>query len=313
MVERRGHEIDLPLAKSPEFRKHVEDRQRLPRRLIGQRPQDALRVTGRARGVKHRPAERLVGNGRRGKFGRRLIEVVDARSVARTVDNKTKLDLRTFAQRLERDCASGLRGNEHLGQAVVDDVGELARGQERIDVGPIEPGPLAGDVALDEAGVVFHEYGIVVAPLEPDRAQEMGEPVAARIQFPVGDRLARSRHDDRRLIGARLSVRPWIHALPPKARLDPRRFAPRPRRARKSRLPQDLRLVETRARALSGRARRSGLRGPKLIWSSLTAHAPPTIPWARRRRSIRRDGEHAAGSPRSRREPELWAQIRPRS
>jgi hypothetical protein len=55
----------------------------------------------------------------------------------------------------------------------------------------------------------------VVAPLEADRAQEMGEPIAARLEFPVGDRFARSRHDDRRLIGARLSVRPWIHPLPP--------------------------------------------------------------------------------------------------
>jgi len=64
MVERGRHEIDLAIAKLPEFRKYVEDRKRLRGGLVGQRPKDALRVAGRARGIEHRPAEHFVGDGR---------------------------------------------------------------------------------------------------------------------------------------------------------------------------------------------------------------------------------------------------------
>jgi hypothetical protein len=60
--------------------------------------------------------------------------------------------------------------------------------------------------------VVFHEDGVVIEWLKPDGAQEMGEPVAARFQFEITDGLARLRHDDRRLAGARFGMQPWIHA-----------------------------------------------------------------------------------------------------
>ena len=115
----------------------------------------------------------------------------------------------------------------------------LPRRQERIDVGEIKPAPLAGRVTLDEARMVLHEDGIVVAALEPPR-QEMGEPVAARLQFAGGDPFARSRHDDRRLIGARLCVPPGYMRL---LRFCRRAAVRRPL----SRMRQDMGVVEEAA------------------------------------------------------------------
>jgi hypothetical protein len=50
---------------------------------------------------------------------------------------------------------------------------------------------MARGVAFDEARVVFHKDRIMVAALEASGAQQMREPVRARLELPVSDRLAR--------------------------------------------------------------------------------------------------------------------------
>ncbi len=173
------------------------------------------------------------------------------------------------------DLALRLRRDEHPRQAVVDDEGELGRGQIRIDAGVVEPRALAGGAALDEARVVLHEDGVVIEAPEAKGAQEMRQTVAARLEVAIADGLPRSRHHDGRLIRARVRVLARIHARAPTGRVLssddaappplPVPFAQRPlielagRQAwrpsplfgpaapGKSRLPQRLQVVEARA------------------------------------------------------------------
>ena len=63
--------------------------------------------------------------------------------------------------------------------------------------------------------MVLHEDGIVVATLEADVAQEMGELVATLVELAIGNGLARSRHDDRGLIGTSFRLQARIHAFLP--------------------------------------------------------------------------------------------------
>src|SRR5271167_2765006 len=59
--------------------------------------------------------------------------------------------------------------------------------------------------------MVLHEDGVVIKPPEAGRAEEMRQAVAARFELAITDALARSRHHDGGLIGARLGVLAWIH------------------------------------------------------------------------------------------------------
>ena len=214
VIERRRGEIGLALAEFPELVEHGEDRQRLRRRLEWQRPQDPFGLPGRSGGVEHPRAERLVGDRRCGKASGRFVQVEHAVAVAGSVNDQAEFDIGQRHRR-ERDVALRLRRDQRPGEAVVDDIGDFARGQERIDVGVIEARSLARCAALDEADVVLHEDGIVIKALEADIAQEMRQPVAARLELAIGDRFARSRHDDGRLIGTRYGVQAWVHSLPP--------------------------------------------------------------------------------------------------
>ena len=212
VIERRRREIDLAFAKPPDIQPRGERRQRLIGRLIGQRTQHALGSPGGARGIEHRRSERLVANRRCGKLSGRLRQIAQARACPGPIDDETEFDLGAIAQRRERDLALRLRRDEHLRLAVVDDIGEFACGQKRIDGSVIEPGSLARRAALDEPRMVLHEDGVVVEPPEANRAQEMRQTVAARFELAIGDGFARSPHDDGRLVGARFGMPPRIHA-----------------------------------------------------------------------------------------------------
>ena len=147
-----------------------------------------------------------------------LLVAAHAADAAGVADDQAERDGRALIEGGEGDVLPRGRGDQHLGLAVLQDVGELFRGEMGVDAGVVEARALARGAGFEIAGVVLHEDGVVVERSEPGGAQEMGEPIAARFQFPVGDPFARSSHDDRRLIGACLSVRPWIHPLPPEMR-----------------------------------------------------------------------------------------------
>jgi hypothetical protein len=99
---------------------------------------------------------------------------------------------------------------------LLDDVGQLRRREERVDASEVEPRALAGAAALDVAGVVLHEDGVMVEAVQRSRAQEMGEAIGARLELGVGDRLAALRHDEGRLISTRDRVSTRIHRMLPK-------------------------------------------------------------------------------------------------
>ena len=54
---------------------------------------------------------------------------------------------------------------------------------------------------LEEAGVVLHAEGHVVAPAEPDRGVELRQPVGRRVELGVGLHGSRGGHDLSRTIG----------------------------------------------------------------------------------------------------------------
>ena len=139
VIERRGREVDLAVAKPPDVQPCGERRQRHGGRLVGQRTQHALGPSSRAGRIEHRRAQRFIGQRGCGTIGGRLAEIAHARPFAGPIDDETELDPGAIGERRERDLALGLRGDEHLRQAVVDDEGELGRGQIRIDAGVVEP------------------------------------------------------------------------------------------------------------------------------------------------------------------------------
>jgi len=136
------------------------------------------------------------------------------------IGDQAELDIRAIAERGDSDLAPSLRREQNLRQAVVDNVGEFTGFQRRIDAGIIEPRPCTRDATLDVARVVFHEDGIVVESLEPHCPQEMGKSITARLKLTIGDGLARSGHDDGRLVSALNGVLARVHPfLPLRARI----------------------------------------------------------------------------------------------
>ena len=215
MVERRRREVDHVLAIAPELVEKFEQRKTLFRRLLGQGAQDAFRTAGRARGIEHRRAQVLIRDRRRGKVFRRLLEVQHLAAVAGPIDDQCQLDLRAAFQGLHRDFALGLRGDDDLGLAIVDDIGELFRRQEGIDAREIIAGTFADAAAFRISSVVLHEDGIMIEALHAMRAQEMREAILPRLEFAICDCFAGRSHDDGRLVGLRRGVDAWIHLLLP--------------------------------------------------------------------------------------------------
>ena len=153
MIERRRRQIDHALAVLPELVQEIEQRQLLRRRLLRQRPQDALRPAGRARRIEHRGAELFVGDRRRRagppspRRGRRC-------GRSRLAPSAT-MQSSTFGQSVSASRATSslrLRGDQKLRLAVGEDVGELARRQVRVDAGVVEARPLARAAGIRDSG-----------------------------------------------------------------------------------------------------------------------------------------------------------------
>ena len=148
-----------------------------------------------------------------GRPARRLLQPDDAFALAGTVGHDAEFDLRAFLERLARDVELRHRGDEHARLAVVDDVGEFARRQVRIDAGEIQSRPLARAAGLEVAAVVLHEDRIVVEPLQPELAQQMRQAIAARLQLAIGHGLAGSRHDEGGLQRTQMSMLAGVHRV----------------------------------------------------------------------------------------------------
>jgi hypothetical protein len=131
----------------------------------------------------------------------------------RAIHNQAALDARRLRNRFQRDFDLADRRDQHLGLAVVQDVGQLVCGQKRIDAGAVKPRSLAGTAGLEIAGIVFHEHRVVVEPLEALPAQQMGESIGAGVVFGIGHRFAARRHDEGGAVRVQLSVVASVHGV----------------------------------------------------------------------------------------------------
>ena len=153
---------------------------------------DALGPAGGAGRIQHVVAGDFVRD-RRGRHGDRFL-VPGAEAGRGLVDHEEQ----RFA-RLALDQAFDLvgalrRGDEDLGAAILDDVGDLFLGEVAADRGVIETAALRGPADLHEREAVFHQERDVVAGLEAERAKQMCALVRELIELAIGDRLAGRRH-----------------------------------------------------------------------------------------------------------------------
>ena len=184
VVQRRRRQVDHALAVAPQPREELEQRQRLVRRVLGQRPDDALRPAGRARRVQHRRARaarrrsacRVADVGRR-RSRRNAVVVAPSPSTTRH-----SVTLRALAHRLHAPPSRLARDVISTFDSLLSTMyASSSARQVRVDAGVVEAGALAGPARLEVAAVVLHEDRVVVEALEAVGAQEMGEPVGARL------------------------------------------------------------------------------------------------------------------------------------
>ena len=134
---------------------------------------------------------------------------------ARLVDDEDAGDAGTIGYGGERCLPLASRSDEDARLAVVDDVGDLFRREERIDAGVVQAGALTAGAGFQIALVVLHENGDVITGAEALRAQEMRQSVCTGLVFAVADRRTRRRHDHCRPIRVPNGVRSWIHMRSP--------------------------------------------------------------------------------------------------
>ena len=186
-----------------------------PRR---QRPQDALRLPGRARRVQHRRAQLLVGDG----FGREagdgvlvaLVAVRHGRALG-DVGDQPPLDVRALLRQVRGHVELRRGGDEDPRLAVVDDVRRLLRREVAVDARVVEAGPLGSSLGLEHAHVVLHQERDVVGPTEPVRAEEAGHLVGPPLVLRVGHDQSAVRHDEQRLVRMVACVLSGVHAGSP--------------------------------------------------------------------------------------------------
>ena len=105
-------------------------------------------------------------------------------------DEEAEVDVGGEIGEVGRQSAQGVRGDEHTGAGVVDDVGRLFGGQVRVDHGVVEAGALQAPGHLVGAVVVGQHHGDTVARAQAVGVEGLGQPARARFEFGVGDDLA---------------------------------------------------------------------------------------------------------------------------
>ena len=159
---------------------------------------DALRQTGRARAVEHVDAVDAVGQGLGGLGGDRVLVGLVALDDA--VDHEAGLHLRGVGHDRGRQVAEVGAADEHAGAAVVDDVRQLFASEptrgERVDETGVPGAPGHGQ----RQRVVLEADGDVIARLQAQRPEQLGEAVGTLVELGVGDPLAGAGHDRRRSV-----------------------------------------------------------------------------------------------------------------
>ena len=172
MVERGRREVDAVRihaahvgAQNPQERIRHVDRAALERLL------DALGTAGGAGRIKHVIARDFVRD-RRGRLRTRLL-VPGAEAGQRFVQHEESRLIRRAGDEPFDVLGAFRRGNDDLGAAILDDIGDLILREVAADRGVVEPAALRGPAYLHERQPVLDQKGDVVAGFQPERPEQM--------------------------------------------------------------------------------------------------------------------------------------------
>ncbi len=214
VIQRGRREVGEPIPVLPQPGQEAEHGELVTGRDVVQGPHDALRPAGRARGVQHRRPKGFIADRRAGEGIGRFLEVSEDAVVSGAVHDQPGRQPRALPRRLQGHLPARPGGDQEPGSAVVEDVGQLRRGQVRVDARVIQARPLPRTAGLQVPVVVLHEDGIVIQPAQPPGTQQMSQPVSPRLVLGVRNALAGRGHDESSLTGALTSMRTWVHRIP---------------------------------------------------------------------------------------------------
>ena len=216
VIERRRRQIDAVLAEAEQRLDHHLQGVRRVDRPAGQRRLDALGPPGGAGGIEHVGTGRLVGDRRGRQLAQRLFQAGVGRG--RPADH-VQLHARDQGRQFVRQRRQGGRGDQDLGPAILDDVGDLGRRQLGRDTGVVEPGPLGRPGDLEVAGIVLHHQGDDVAWPQAQRAEEVRALVRSLVELAIGHRLAGAGHHIGGAVGSGPGVYGRMHGASRRWRL----------------------------------------------------------------------------------------------
>ena len=212
MIERGGREIDHAAIGRHARAHYRQADQRIDRedvvvlRRCGLHP---LGPAGGARGIEHILPRCLFGD----RFGRLRGERRLVILVAFSADDQQR-QVRTFVADACDRFGIVRAGKQKLRACILEDIGDLGRGQPGGDRHHHRACALRSPHHLQVMDIVFHQHGEMIAAFEPARAQQLGEAVRIGIHFAEGDGFAASRHDHRGMVGTRLRMGDGMHDRP---------------------------------------------------------------------------------------------------
>ena len=152
---------------------------------------DALRPAGGAGRIQHVVARHFIRDRRRRLRDRFLVPGAEAGlGLVHHVEQRSA----GLADQALDLLGAFRRGDEDLGAAILDDVGDLVLRQVAADRGVVETRALRRPADFHEGEAVFHQERDVVAGLQAERAEQMRALVRELVELAIGDRLAGAGH-----------------------------------------------------------------------------------------------------------------------
>ena len=204
VIERRRRQINaLGIHAAHVGAEHAQELIRRLDRIAFKVLLDALGPPGRTGRIQHVIAGDLVGNRRLGL--RASLLVPGAEAGFGLVDHEKHRAI-SRGHEIADLLGAFRRGDEDLGAAILDDVGDLVLGEIAADRGVIEAGALRGPCDLHEGEPVLHQEGDVIAGFQPQSAEQLCTLVGELVELAIGDGLAGRRHLIGDLVGMALGM-----------------------------------------------------------------------------------------------------------
>ena len=193
MIQRRRRQVDAVRVHPAHVgAEDLQERIRQVDRIVFGFALDALGPAGGARRIQHVVAGDFV----RYRRGRLLRQFAVPRTEARQrlVDHEEQRRIRRIRDQPLDLLGAFRRGDDDLGAAVFDDVGDLVLGEVAADRGVIQPRALRRPADLHERQPVLDQERDVIAFLQAERAEQMRALVRQLVELAIGDRLAAAGH-----------------------------------------------------------------------------------------------------------------------